>query len=225
MMIRVTTDPIRRSEMKRAIWISLALFVGFLVTTEQVLTKSWLFRIDHHIVAMKHHTFRGMSSHLLLAMDDLGLRSLTATVLIASAVLIGWRFKSYRPFNLSVLALLALNGVVGISKILFGRTKPRLHLDELHMGGMSYPSGHAANVLISWGLLAYLIYRYTKRPPFKGIQLTWLVVLLTATVSIVSLIRNTHWLSDLIGGIFLGGSILVAIIAIDRFFPSEKQPS
>ena len=224
-MIRVTTDLVRRSEMKRAIWQSLALFVGFLITTEQVLTKSWLFRVDHHIVAMKHHTFKGMSSHLLLAIDDLGLRSLTATALIASAILIGWRFKSYRPFNLSALALLALNGVVGISKLLFGRTKPRLHLDELHMGGMSYPSGHAANALISWGLLAYLIYRYTKRPPFKGIQLTWLVALITTAVSVVSILRNTHWLSDLVGGIFLGGSILVAIIAIDRFFPSEKQPS
>jgi membrane-associated phospholipid phosphatase len=41
----------------------------------------------------------------------------------------------------------------------------------------------------------------------------------------VSLIRNTHWFSDLIGGVFIGGSLLVAVIAIDRFFPSKKQPS
>jgi hypothetical protein len=51
------------------------------------------------------------------------------------------------------------------------------------------------------------------------------VGLITFTVVVVSLIRNTHWFSDLLGGVFIGGSLLVAIIAIDRFVPSEKQPS
>ena len=166
-----------------------------------------------------------MASHLLLAVDDLGLRWFTATVLLLSAALIGWRFRSLRPLNLSLLALVALNGVVGISKLIFGRSKPRLHFDELHVGGLSYPSGHAANALISWGLLAYIIYRYTKRAPFNGMNFKWLVILFTLGVCTASLIRNTHWLSDLIGGLFLGGSILVAVIAVDRYFPSVKQPS
>ena len=52
-----------------------------------------------------------------------------------------------------------------------------------------------------------------------------IVGLITTTVVIVSLIRNTHWFSDLLGGVFIGGALLVAIIAIDRFFPSDKQPS
>jgi hypothetical protein len=29
----------------------------------------------------------------------------------------------------------------------------------------------------------------------------------------------------LLGGLFIGGSLLVLIIAIDRFFPSERQPT
>ena len=215
----------RRKEMVRALQISAGLFLGFLITTEQILTKSWLYRVDHHIQQMKHYSIHGFASHVLLAIDDLGLRWFTATVLITASVLISWRFKSFRPFNLSILALLALNGVVGASKIFFGRTKPRLFLDELHQGGMSYPSGHAANALISWGLLAYLIYTYTKKGPFKGIRLYWMAGLFTISMSIVSLIRRTHWFSDLLGGLLLGGSILLALIAIDRFVPSDKQPS
>jgi membrane-associated phospholipid phosphatase len=158
-------------------------------------------------------------------MDDLGLRWFTATVLLVSAAFIGWRFKSFRPFNLSILALLSLNGVVGISKLIIGRTKPRLYVDALHANGMSYPSGHASNAVISWGLLAYLIYRYTNRAPFNGIRLYPFVGLITLTVCTVSLIRKTHWFSDLIGGVFIGGALLVAIIAFDRFIPSDKQPS
>jgi membrane-associated phospholipid phosphatase len=90
---------------------------------------------------------------------------------------------------------------------------------------MSYPSGHASNALVSWGLLAYLIYRYTNRAPFIGINLYPVVGLITFIVVMVSLIRNTHWFSDLLGGVFIGGALLVAIIAIDRFIPSKKQPS
>jgi membrane-associated phospholipid phosphatase len=90
---------------------------------------------------------------------------------------------------------------------------------------MSYPSGHAANALISWGLLSYLVFRYTKRDPFQGIELGWLAGLITLAVCIVSLIRRTHWFSDLLGGVLLGGAILLALIAIDRFVPSKKQPS
>ncbi len=215
----------RKSEMNRALRWSGIFFLAFLLVSQQVLSRGWLFRIDHTIKNLRHHTFKGMPSHLLLALDDLGLRSLTATTLIISALFIGWRFKSFRPFNLSVLSLLFLNGVVGVCKIVIGRTKPRLSIDVLHGGGLSYPSGHASNALLSWGLLAYLIYRYTNREPFRGIRLMWLAILITFVVSIVSLIRDTHWFSDLLGGVFLGASLLVLIIAIDRSIPSKKQPS
>ncbi len=211
--------------MYKAFKWSLILFAGFILVTEQVMTKSYLYRFDHWVKMLKHHTFKGMPSHILLAMDDLGLRSLTATVLLVTAAFIGWRFKSWRPIYLSVSALLLLNGVVGISKIIFGRTKPRLALDLLHAGGLSYPSGHSANALLTWGMTAYLIYRYTHREPFNGIKLNWLVALIAVTVCVASLVRNTHWFSDLLGGVLIGGSLLVFLIAIDRGWPSERQPS
>ncbi len=211
--------------MYKAFKWSLILFAGFILVTEQVMTKSYLYRFDHWVKMLKHHTFKGMPSHILLAMDDLGLRSLTATVLLVTAAFIGWRFKSWRPIYLSVSALLLLNGVVGISKIIFGRTKPRLALDLLHAGGLSYPSGHSANALLTWGMTAYLIYRYTHREPFNGIKLNWLVALIAVTVCVSSLVRNTHWFSDLLGGVLIGGSLLVFLIAIDRAWPSERQPS
>jgi membrane-associated phospholipid phosphatase len=216
----------RRQERNRAIKLSLALFAAFLIVTEQVLTKSYLYRLDHKIKAIKHHTFRGMSSHILLALDDLGLRSLTATCLLVTAVLIAYRYKSWRPIYFSCGALLLLNGVVGVAKILFGRSKPRLNLDIYHSGVVgSYPSGHSSNALLTWGALAYLLYRYTNFFARRFLALYSLVGLITATVCFVSLIRNTHWFSDLIGGVFLGGSILVFLIAADRAWPSKRQLS
>jgi membrane-associated phospholipid phosphatase len=215
----------RKQERNRAIAISALLFLGFLIVTEQVMYKSYIYRLDHKIEGLKHHTFRGLSSHILLALDDLGLRSLTATCLLITAVLIAYKFKSWRPINLSLAALLLLNGVVGVSKLIFGRTKPRLHMDYFHVGGLSYPSGHASNALLTWGLLAYLIHTYMNRRLARGFGLYWLVGAMTLTVCAVSLIRKTHWFSDLLGGLFLGGSLLVFLIAVDRAWPSRKQPS
>jgi membrane-associated phospholipid phosphatase len=217
-------DIARKQERNKAVVISAILFIAFLLVTEQVMTKSYIYRLDHKIEALKHHTFRGLSSHFLLALDDLGLRSLTATCLLLTAAVIAYRFRSWRPINLSVAALLLLNGVVGLSKLIFGRTKPRLNMDYLHQGGLSYPSGHASNALLTWGMLAYLVHTYTNRKPFKGIRLYWLVGVITATVCVVSLIRKTHWFSDLLGGLFLGGSLLIFLVALDRAWPSKKQP-
>jgi membrane-associated phospholipid phosphatase len=223
----MTTEQLarRRQEMFHALRVSGLLFLGFAFITQQVLTRGWLYELDHYILNLKNPQFEGFAGHILIALDDLGLRWLTATILLISSAIIGWRFKSFRPFNLSLLAVLSLNLVVGATKLIIGRTKPRLYVDVLQAGGMSYPSGHASNALLSWGLLAYLIYRYTNRAPFQGLKLYPIVGLITATVVVVSLIRNTHWFSDLLGGVFIGGALLVAIIAADRFVPSEKQPS
>jgi membrane-associated phospholipid phosphatase len=223
----MTTEQLarRRQEMFHALRVSGLLFLGFAFITQQVLTRGWLYELDHYILNLKNPQFDGLAGHILIALDDLGLRWLTATILLISSAIIGWRFKSFRPFNLSLLAVLSLNLVVGATKLIIGRTKPRLYIDVLQAGGMSYPSGHASNALLSWGLLAYLIYRYTNRAPFQGIKLYPIVGLITATVVLVSLIRNTHWFSDLLGGVFIGAALLVAIIAVDRFVPSEKQPS
>jgi len=215
----------RRAEMNRALKWSISLLCGFLLVTHQVIINGPLVHLDAIIANAHRPRLSNGLNNFLMVIDDLGLRGVTATVLLISAFLISRRFKSFRPLNLSILSLVSLNLVVGLAKLGFGRTKPRLNVDLLHFGGLSYPSGHAANALLTWGLLSYLIFRYTHKEPFEGMRLTWMVVVITTSVCVVSLFRNTHWLSDLIGGLFIGGALLVAVIAVDRFVPSQKQPS
>ena len=144
-------------------------------------------------------------------------------MLLIAAAFIAYQFKTWRPLNLAVLSLLLLNLTVGASKMLLGRTKPRDGFDLLHAGGMSYPSGHASNAVLSWGILAYLIYRYAKVDRYQGRLASAGVVFISLTVCTVSLIRHTHWFSDLLGGLFIGSALLVAVIAVDRYVPSKSQ--
>ena len=213
----------RRRQMDRALRWSLLLFVGFLVVTQQVLTNGPLVAYDKEINSQPKPQIEGLAGFILRRLDDLGLRGLTATVLLIAAIFIAYKFKTWRPLNLAMISLLSLNLVVGTFKLLLGRTKPRDGFDLLHAGGMSYPSGHASNAVLSWGILAYLIYRYAKVDRYQGRLASAGVFLISLTVCVVSLIRHTHWFSDLLGGLFVGSALLVAVIAIDRYVPSKSQ--
>ena len=218
-----TETQLRRRQMDRALRWSLLLFTGFLLVTQQVLTFGPLVEYDKKINSDPKPQFEGFAGFLLRRLDDLGLRGLTATVLIIAASFIAYKFKTWRPLNLAFLSLILLNLVVGTFKLVLGRTKPRDGFDLLHAGGMSYPSGHASNAVLSWGILAYLIYRYAKVDRYQGRLASAGVVAISLTVCVVSLIRHTHWFTDLLGGLFIGSALLVAVIAVDRYVPSKSQ--
>ncbi len=213
----------RHRQMRRALKWSAGLFAGYLYITYQVLTDGFLVRIDRELNNLEHPKFRGTIGFIVRRLDDLGLRSVSGIALLIVALYISRRFKTWRPINLGLLSFLSVNVVVGAFKYGLGRTKPRDGLDILHAGGMSYPSCHASNAIFIWGVIAYLIYRYAHVDRYNGRLASAAVGLLALTVCVVSLLRNTHWFLDLFGGLLLGGALLVLIIAIDRFVPSDSQ--
>jgi len=211
--------------MVRAVRWSTLFFVGFIVVTQQVITNGPLIALDARIANAGRTDFPSWVDFVLMRIDDLGLRGLTATALMIAAIYIARRFKTWRPLNLAILSLIALNLTVGLAKLLIGRTKPKLNVDLIYAGGLSYPSGHASNALLTWGVLAYLIYRYAHVDRYRGRLASTGVALISLSVCVVSLFRNTHWLSDLVGGLFIGAALLVMVIAVDRFVPSNSQLS
>ena len=215
----------RRAQMLRALRWSAILFAGFLFVTYQVVVSGPLTKIDAYLSQREHPEFSGLFGFFIRRLDDLGLRSVTATALLIGALYIARRFQTWRPLNLAILSILFLNLVVGLFKFSLGRTKPKVGLDLLHAGGMSYPSGHASNAILTWGVLAYLIYRYAHVNRYRGRLASAAVAVISLTVCIVSLVRDTHWFSDLLGGLLVGGALLVLVIAVDRFFPSDSQLS
>ena len=217
----------RRKQMNSAISLTILFLALYGLITQQVVANTWIRRLDEWIYERDFLLITpGQTPTLVMLVDDLGLRSVTAIVLLITAVIISRRFKSWRPINLSILSLVLLNLIVGVSKLLFGPTKPSISFDLFFTdSGLSYPSGRAANTILTWGIAAYLIFRYSHKFPFEGMRLTWLVAFIITGVCLASLYRNTHWFSDLLGGLFIGSALLVAIIAIDRSITSDRQPS
>jgi hypothetical protein len=85
--------------MDRALRWSLLLFVGFLIVTQQVLTNGPLVGYDKEINSQPMPQFEGLAGFILRRLDDLGLRGLTATVLLIAAMFIAYKFKTWRPLN------------------------------------------------------------------------------------------------------------------------------
>ena len=194
----------------------------FILITLDLLHSGPLTEIDATIARLQRPAFPGWADWIVYNLDHLGLRGLTALCLLILSIYLGRRFKTWRPVNLSLLSLLALNLVVGLAKLEFGRTKPKLQIDLLDAGGMSYPSGHASNAILTWGLFAYLAVKYTAPSKFRTNLAVWSVSIMTALVVLISLFRNTHWLSDLVGGVSIGAALLFLIVAIDRVISSNK---
>ncbi|MSW16732.1 MAG: phosphatase PAP2 family protein [Actinobacteria bacterium] len=217
----------RRKQMNSALKLTILFTFLYALVTQQVLANTWIRRLDEWIYERDFLLITpGKTPTMVMLVDDLGLRSITAIFLMITAIIISRRFKSWRPINLSILSLVLLNLVVGVSKLLFGRSKPSSGFDLVFTdSGLSYPSGHAANAVLTWGIMAYLIFRYSHKEPFEGLRLTWFVSIITTGVCLASLYRNTHWFSDLLGGLFIGSALLVLIIAIDRSISSNRQPS
>lgn len=196
----------------------------FILITVDVLHSGPLTEIDAAIARWQRPNLPEWADWIIYNLDHLGLRGLTALCLLTLAIYLGRKFKSWRPFNLSLLSLLALNLVVGLAKLEFGRTKPKLQVDLLDAGGMSYPSGHASNAILTWGLFAYLAVKYSRPSTFRTRLAIWSVAATTILVVLISLFRNTHWLSDLVGGVSIGAALLLLIIAIDRVISSSRAP-
>jgi membrane-associated phospholipid phosphatase len=217
----------RRKQMNSALKLTILFTFLYALVTQQVLANTWIRRLDEWIYERDFLLLTpGKTPTMVMLVDDLGLRSITAIFLMTTAIIISRRFKSWRPINLSILSLVLLNLVVGVSKLLFGRSKPSSGFDLVFTdSGLSYPSGHAANAVLTWGIMAYLIFRYSHKEPFEGLRLTWFVSIITTGVCLASLYRNTHWFSDLLGGLFIGSALLVLIIAVDRSISSNRQPS
>lgn len=194
----------------------------FILITVDVLHSGPLTDIDATIAKWQRPELPNWADWVIYNLDHLGLRGLTALCLLTLSLYLGRKFKTWRPFNLSLVSLLALNLVVGLAKLEFGRTKPKLQIDLLDAGGMSYPSGHASNAILTWGLFAYLAVKYSAPSKFRARVAIWSVAITTILVVVISIFRNTHWLSDLVGGVSIGAALLLLIVAIDRVISSNR---
>ena len=88
-------------------------------------------------------------------------------------------------------------------------------LFEGHGGGNSFPSGHVVRAVVVYGLAAFVVYRLALSER-RGLLAIAGAVLVVAAVSFDRVFLEVHWISDVVGGLLLGGALLlVAMLWLD----------
>lgn len=134
------------------------------------------------------------------------------TVGIAAAVLgYGMALEKHHFIAMGWVAIITLI-VSSILKVMLRRVRPRnQYVDSMLFKTFSFPSGHAAGSIVSFGLAAAVI---SLRWPEMGL-LAWSIAILTSIfVGISRVYLGAHYASDVIGGWLLGIIGLVVIIKV-----------
>jgi membrane-associated phospholipid phosphatase len=154
-------------------------------------------------------------------LDRIGQRAVCLPILGVVTFLCCRYRESWRPAFVVAFSVFTLNLVVLIFKVLLGRGQPEAADPHFFVGGMAYPSGHTSNIVLVYGLVAYLLGRY-RGIGRNALRLMWTVVgVLSLTMVITSLTLNWHWFADLIAGLLIGGLVLQLTAAVDAAVPQS----
>ncbi|GAB3856789.1 phosphatase PAP2 family protein [Micromonospora andamanensis] len=137
----------------------------------------------------------------------------------ALAVAVAWRRRTIRPFLLVAGALLVTMVTIGPLKLWTDRAAPTASVKEPFLApeeavqifnhlpagaySMSYPSGHVANAIVWYGVIALLLVSLTVgRLPtnlYRLVRYAPPAILLVTTTYL-----NFHWLTDGLAALLLG---------------------
>ncbi|WP_285568355.1 phosphatase PAP2 family protein [Streptomyces sp. NBC_01463] len=186
---------------------TLAFYVAIVVA---VLMSSWLVTLDWKVMLFRpYQQWPGIHAFLDYYVV-LGQRGPTAVMVACWLGWRSWRQHTLRPLLTLGASLLLLNVTVGAVKIGLGRLGPhyatQIGSAELFAGGDIFPSGHTANAVVTWGILAYL-----AATPRARRYLSAMSAIVSLGVGLTTVYLGTHWLSDVVLGWAAGLLILLGL--------------
>jgi membrane-associated phospholipid phosphatase len=203
----------KRPPLRVALIVGLSLF--YAVLTAAVVTGSDFDGLDTIVLrwALSDHT--PWLHHFLSWWVLLGQRGICLGL---AAPWLAWRtlrHRDIRPLLTFAVVTLVMNVTVGAVKLTIGRLGP-LQLgtaaiapgaSRVFTDGTIFPSGHTANAVVTWGLIAMLARQ--KRPLWGAAS-----AFIAASVGLTTIYLGTHWVSDVLAGWAAGGLVLLAVPAL-----------
>jgi membrane-associated phospholipid phosphatase len=204
---RRSVELLRRQLTPRRIVFALVLLAYVALTVVVIAGWTPVDSLDRKIDLLHLRNRSPGAKHFFLDYVMMGQRGPSTLAMLPIFAFICWKRHSLRPCVQLVVALAVLNLSVGAVKVATGRWGPlatsRAH--DVFAGGDIFPSGHTANAVVLYGVLAIVVSRHWRVPVI--IAATWI----SLTVGLSTLYLDTHWLTDVLGGWLAGGLVLLAL--------------
>ncbi len=198
----------------------LYLTLGFLFTglfsalffriVQEVFLRTPLIRIDLRVYELMQEFHHPVSDTFFLISTYLG--SLPVLLILTGLVLF-WLMLYNRDFS-SVILLAGVifgQGLVFFLKYVFERPRPAPFFPELAPLSVSFPSVHAFNSLLFYGLLVYFLLG-AVRPWRMRFALAFIASFLAMVIGFSRIYLGLHWASDVLGGFALAAVWLTVLI-------------
>ncbi len=196
------------SRTRLALFGGTAVFYAAIVVA--VLASTWLVLVDWKVMLFRPYQQWPALHAPLDYFVVLGQRGPTSLMVAGWLGWRCWRMHTLRPLLVLGTALLLLNVTVGSVKLGLGRLGPhyatQIGSAEMFAGGDIFPSGHTANAVVTWGILAYL-----ATTPSARRWLSALSAVVALGVGLTTVYLGTHWLSDVLLGWAAGLLILLGL--------------
>jgi hypothetical protein len=186
-------------------WFDVALLAAAVLVTVALAARTPLLSVDLAVRDWCDVHRPGALYWAARVLNYAGQGGLVLTPLAAVvAVWLAWRRRSWWPFPPVVAAFLVTLVVVGPLKLWTDRAAPHSPIDHPEWlfhdpAGLSYPSGHVANAIVWYGVLALLL-----AGVLPARWLTWVRYGAPALVLVTTTYLSFHWLSDGLAAIPLG---------------------
>lgn len=179
--------------------MALAVVLGLLVTFKAGFPAE---RSALKALALREHATGDLLIASVQWVSWLGEPAQRSLAMVIFAALLYMRKRPWAALVMIVVPPLA-GATSSLLKEIFGRARPDVvpHLDTVT--SLSFPSGHATNVMAIY-LLAALLLAQARRPLWIGLAL-----LMAAAVGASRLLLGVHWPGDVLGGWFWGAGIAI----------------
>ncbi len=130
-----------------------------------------------------------------------------------SSLVIGLGYGRNSP-TLTMAGVVALGTIIlgSLLKLILRRDRPLTeYVEHMFLDTFSFPSGHAAGTVPTFGLVAYLI--WTLNQPWS-IPAVIVIAIVTLLIGISRIYLGAHYASDVVGGWLVGIAGLLVIVCI-----------
>lgn len=190
--------------------------LGGYVQSERILP------FDHTIIQVVQGWEQPWLTNVMLTFTTIG----DAWTVVLFSVVMTLALYRYRQTPQLILFVTTIIGNALLNTLLkhsYTRERPLIHrLTEI--GGFSFPSGHTMMALSFYFLVAYLLWQYIHTIK-SGIFLFTFALFMTSAIAISRIYLGVHYPSDIIGGLFASGALLLATTTVYRLYQKriEKQ--